>query len=447
MDKTRPLPIECGKDAAKEFRFADGYVNLNHGSFGTYPTCLKPILRHYQDASEVQTDKFIRHDYPRLLDRSREAIANYLNAPTEACVFISNATTGLNTVLRALVYEPGDVIVYFSTIYGACEKTVEYLTETTPVTSLKITNFTYPDPSSSDENLSKLFGNAISSIKAEGKKPKLAIFDTISSLPGVRVPFERLTEICRENGVLSCIDGAHGVGHIPLDMIKLDPDFFFSNCHKWLHVPRGCAVLYIPVRNQHLVRSTLPTSHGFTPLPQPGKADIHNVMAVAGKSAFVANFEFVGTIDNSPYLCIPAAIEWRKRLTWQGKSGEEAVMSYSHDVAARGGALMASLLGTSTMISAESGTNFSNVLVPLDYATVTGKEEFEFATAVKVAKWMSDEIMHLHNTFLAFYIHGEKWWVRVSSQVYLTLGDYEYGARVLNEMCDRVRRGEWRDIV
>lgn len=49
------------------------------------------------------------------------------------CVFVANATTGVNTVLRNLVYQPGDVIVYFSTIYAACEMTVKYLAETTPV--------------------------------------------------------------------------------------------------------------------------------------------------------------------------------------------------------------------------------------------------------------------------------------------------------------------------
>lgn len=63
---------------------------------------------------------------------------------------------------------------------------------------------------------------------------KVAIFDSIVSMPGVRVPFERLTAASKELGVLSCIDGAHGVGQIDIDLGKLDPDFFVSNCHKYV---------------------------------------------------------------------------------------------------------------------------------------------------------------------------------------------------------------------
>ncbi len=42
----------------------------------------------------------------------------------------------------------------------------------------------------------------------------------------VRVPFERLVEECRNYGILSLVDGAHGIGHVPLDLGKLDADFF-----------------------------------------------------------------------------------------------------------------------------------------------------------------------------------------------------------------------------
>ncbi|KAK5116566.1 hypothetical protein LTR85_009191 [Meristemomyces frigidus] len=431
--------IECGAEVAKEFAFRDGYRNLNHGSFGTYPTAIRSVLRHYQDEAEAKPDKFIRYDYPKLLDESREAVANYLNAPVSTCVFIPNATTGLNTVLRNMVYEPGDVIIYFATIYGACEKTVDYITETTPAESRKI-EYSYPV---SDQFLCDAFEEAVTAIKAAGKVPKLAIFDTIASLPGVRMPFEALTALCHKHNVLSCIDGAHGIGHIPLDLTALDPDFFFSNCHKWLHVPRGCAVFYVPERNQGLLRSTLPTSHGFVPLPKGEGGFVNNPLPPSGKSAYITNFEFVGTIDNSPYLCIPAALEWRSKLTWKGMKGEEAVMAYTHQLSREAGKTVASVLGTEVMEN-EEGTlgncNLSNVRLPLSFGDIADDDHRK---AVKVAQWIAKTLVEEYNTFIAIIFYGGAWWVRLSSQVYLTAEDFEWGAGVLKELCARVSTGEW----
>lgn len=144
---------------------------------------------------------------------------------------MNNATTGINTVLRNLVYEEGDVILYFATVYGACEKTVAYLTETTKVESV-VVELAYP---MGDDEILRLFEEKVKEVKeGEGgkRRVKVALFDTITALPGVRFPFERVTRRCTELGILSCVDAAHAVGHIELDLRGLDPDFFVSNCHK-----------------------------------------------------------------------------------------------------------------------------------------------------------------------------------------------------------------------
>jgi hercynylcysteine S-oxide lyase len=54
------------------------------------------------------------------LDESRAAVAKLIDAPAETVVFVPNATTGVNTVLRNLQWnEDGkDEILYFNTIYG-----------------------------------------------------------------------------------------------------------------------------------------------------------------------------------------------------------------------------------------------------------------------------------------------------------------------------------------
>ena len=55
----------------------------------------------------------------------------------------------------------------------------------------------------------------------------------ISSFPGVRMPWERLVHLCRENKVLSLVDGAHGIGHCSLSHLgEIEPDFLVTSCHK-----------------------------------------------------------------------------------------------------------------------------------------------------------------------------------------------------------------------
>lgn len=74
----------------------------------------------YQDQCEARPDPFIRYDFPKLLDKSRGDIADFLNAPLDSIVFVPNATTAVNTVLRNIPWhEDGkDEILYFNTIYG-----------------------------------------------------------------------------------------------------------------------------------------------------------------------------------------------------------------------------------------------------------------------------------------------------------------------------------------
>jgi selenocysteine lyase/cysteine desulfurase len=154
----------------------------------------------------------------------------YLNVPTPELVFVQNATTGVNTVLRSLIFAPDEYILYAAPIYGACEKTVAYITETTPAQAAKI-EFTFPVE---DDWLVSAFAARIADIERAGGKVKVALFDTVVSMPGVRLPFERITEVCRAKGVLSLIDGAHGIGHVALDLKALDADFFVTNCHKYV---------------------------------------------------------------------------------------------------------------------------------------------------------------------------------------------------------------------
>lgn len=252
-----------------------------------------------------------------------------------------------------------------------------------------------------------------------------------------------MIKVCKELGVTSLVDGAQGIGMLPLDLTAADPDYFVSNCHKWLHVPRGCAVFYTPVRNQHVLRTTLATSHGFIPklvqrtTPLPPSA----------KSAYVNSFEFVGTRDNGPYLCVKDSIAWRRDVC----GGEDKIISYLWDLNKKGIKLVADALGT-TYLDNSKGTMtncaMGNVALPV-WVGERGEGAKETDVVVEredkdvVFQWMAHTLVSDYKTFLSRFFIGDRFWVRISAQIYLDLQDYEAAGRILKELCERIGKREY----
>ncbi|CAN8101798.1 unnamed protein product [Discula destructiva] len=318
----------------EQFKFAPGYKPLNHESFGAFPTSVSEYQRQLQLDNEAKPDTFLRYTYPDLLSQSRAAIAPLLGAHKDEVVYVPNATTGVNTVLRNLQFGDGDVALHFNTIYPSCLKTLLALGETTPLTTVAI-NLKYPIE---DAEIVHQFETAVRMVKGQGKTVKLAIFDTVSTFPGVRFPWEPLVTICKALRILSFVDGAHGIGHIDLTHLgALQPDIMISNCYKWVMVPRGCALLYVPFAKQHIIKTTFPTSGGYEP------PEVRSEMT--SSEYFVGLFVKVSTNDTTPYVCVPAALQFRRDVC----GGEDNIREYCECLAREGGARMAEMLGTEVL--------------------------------------------------------------------------------------------------
>ncbi|KAK1533436.1 hypothetical protein CPAR01_10144 [Colletotrichum paranaense] len=422
--------IAFGTDIRKQcFSFAEDYHPLNHGSFGTFPKEVREYQRRLQDESEARPDTFMRYTYPKLLCESKIAIAPLLGADPGEVVFVQNATTGVNTVLRNLKFQAGDVIVYFNTIYGACYKTIQSLSEDRPLSSHAI-EIAYPID---DDEIIRRFRCAVEEVRMKGKTPMLAMFDTVLTSPGVRFPFERLVQICKDLEILSLVDGAHGVGHIDLTHVGVDvrPDFFISNCYKWLMVPRGCAVLYVPFRNQAMFSSTVPISWGY---------EIEeNRIKMNARDYFSKLFDKISTTDNTPYCCIPAALEFRARVC----GGETNIREYCEHIARQGGDLMTEILGTEVLGPSFASFRqccFVNVRLPLTLADLN----VDTSAGRGIAKWMQELMPAEYKTYIPIKFYAGGFWCRISGQVYLTLEDFRWAAETLLLICRRAKAVEWK---
>ncbi|KAI1310781.1 aminotransferase family protein-like protein [Xylaria venustula] len=420
------------------FGFAASYVPLNHGSFGTFPSTVRDYQQSLQSETEARPDTFIRFTYPDLLLQARRAVAPLLGADAEEVVFVPNCLTGINTVLRNLRYVDGDVIIHFSTIYGGCLKTIRSLEETTPVCGYSI-DLVYPIE---DDDILHKVKLALATIRQQGRQVVLAMFDTVSTFPGVRVPWESLVQLYKQHGILTCIDAAHGVGNIDLThLARVGPDFVITNCYKWLMVPRGCAILYVPRRNQHLIETSYPTDGHY--LPEPDREH-------TSPAKYFGNlFAQVSTIDTSPYLCVPEALRFRNEIC----GGEAQVRAYCTGLAKQGGELMAMLMGTEVLKS-KSGTQeeccFTNVRLPLcvnqqdKVANACESRGILPSDAQAVAYWITERSVNEFDTYIAVRYYADAFWARLSGQIYLDSADFAWAAGTLVELSVRAERGDWK---
>ncbi|KAL4879102.1 pyridoxal phosphate-dependent transferase [Aspergillus karnatakaensis] len=446
MTSSAPAPTPFGNPMKKQFLIDPNFRNLNHGSFGTYPTTLLNTQRTLQKACESRPDIFIRYTQPDLIDASRASLASYLNTSLNELVLVRNATTGVNTILHNLVLTKTltdrDAVIYFETVYGGVERSLFAIKEGWGVQLRKV-KFTFPI---GEEELVRKFREVVEGARRDGLRPRVAVFETIVSNPGMWFPFERLIQVCKEEGVLSLIDGAHGVGHVRLDLGKggnlEGADFWTSNCHKWLYTPRSCAVLYVPTRHQHLIRTSLPTSWGYNPPASTSSEEddglLPSVLPVGEKPAFVTLFEFTGTADDSAYSCVPAALKFRKEIC----GGEEAIFNYLEELADVAGDVVAKALGTEILapVSGEKvGCGMVNVRLPIKIASVAVGEEEKGVHVVRaqdvsaLGHWFHEQLVE-KGTFVPVFAHGDWFYTRLSAQVYLEKSDFEWLGAILKEI-------------
>ncbi len=208
-------------------------------------TTLKPhavideVVRYYtylgSNAHRGDYEMSAQVDYA--FEGARKTMMEFIHASRkEEIVFTSGTTEGLNMVaLMAIdqLLEKGDAIMtaeteHASSIlpwqYYGCKKGIAtcymHLTDEGRIT---LDNF----KKSLDEN----------------PNTKVVMVAQVSNVLGYQVPVEEMGAICKERGILFVVDGAQAVAHTPVDVQKMNCDFYCFSGHKMCG-PTGIGVLY-----------------------------------------------------------------------------------------------------------------------------------------------------------------------------------------------------------
>jgi hypothetical protein len=200
-------------------------------------------------------------------------------------------------------------------------------------------------------------------LKELGKRVKIVIVNTCPEY--VRMPFEKLVAVCRgfEGVQLTLIDGAHGVGHIKIDLGSLKPGFLVSIAHK--HVNSFPSLSRFDLSCLDLDGSSPPVlprySIAFCPISLVFEAFLRRGDTSPSGPPFVPGHyvssyqqafgEVTSSMDACAYLSLLAVVQFRNEIC----GGHDAITKYIRNLARTGGDRVAEILGTEVMNN-EEGT-------------------------------------------------------------------------------------------
>jgi isopenicillin-N epimerase len=380
-----------GRPIRDAFLLEDGVAYLNHGSYGATPRVVLAVADDWRRRMEAQPVRFMQAELPKLLREAASRLAAFLGARGEDLVFVDNATSGVNAILRSLDIGPGDELLTTTHVYGAVRKALHYVAART---GAAVVEAAVPFPAAGDDEIAAAVEQRFS------PRTRLLIIDHVTSPTALVVPVARIIAAAKARGLAVLVDGAHAPGMLDLDIPSLGADFYVGNCHKWLFAPKGC---------------------GFLWAAQARQTDIHPLVISHGYGmGFLAEFDWTGTRDPSAWLAIGAALDFIDAMD------AKRLRDWNHALLLDAVALLKESLRTAVGPPPALLGSMATIALPTEGGPFAGAPAtFESAKAVH------DHLRDRHRIEVPIFLFDERLWVRISAQIYNGRDDYRRLAAAL----------------
>ncbi|MGD9688956.1 MAG: aminotransferase class V-fold PLP-dependent enzyme [Phycisphaerales bacterium] len=399
MNPTTDLP--AFSPLIEHFALDPSVVFLNHGSFGAPPRRALEVQDRVRRQMEAEPVRFFVEELEPLLDAARARMARLVGCDPADFAFVTNATEGVNTVVRSLRFQPGDELVTSHHEYNACNNVLDFAAERW---GARVVRAAVPFPIASEDQAV----DAILSVVTE--RTRLVLLSHITSPTALVLPVKRLIAELSARGIDTLLDSAHAPGHVPLHVEELGVAYCTGNFHKWMCAPKGSAFLYVRSDRQHAIRP-LVISHGAN----SRRTD---------RSRFRLEFDYVATRDYSPWLATPVAVDALESII---PGGWPEIVRRNRALALQARSILADALGTPRTCPDSMIGAMATAILP-DRAAREGDQ-------TRYADPLQDRLVNrwrIQVPIIPFPAPPRRH-VRVSAQVYNQIGQYEYLAAALKE--------------
>ena len=231
-------------------------------------------------------------------ENARVKVREFLNSPNNHQIIFTKGTTDsinlIATSITSLINENDEILITAMEHHSNIVPWQELCKRTGAV--LKIIPI--------NENGEILIDDYKDMVSA---KTKLISVVHLSNTLGTINPIEDIIKIAKSHDVITVIDGAQAAGHLPIDVQKLDCDFYLFSGHK-IFGPTGIGVLY---GKEEILNKIDPYQYGgemilkvtfeettYNSLPHKFEAGSPNI---AGAVGIGASIDFINSLDRD--LC------------------------------------------------------------------------------------------------------------------------------------------------
>ncbi|XP_072018992.1 uncharacterized protein [Amphiura filiformis] len=368
----------------KHYFLEEDCTFLNHGAFGASLKEAVLVAQQWQAYIEKQPLRFFDREVLIHLIYITRRMAKFVGCHPGELALVPNVTSAMNAVIKNLDIKQGDNIYYLNVTYGSVKTLIKHTAKEKGAT---IQEETIEFPIQSKQQIINLVKNTLR------KGTKLAVFDHIPSNTPFIQPLQELIHICHERGVPVLVDGAHGLGILPLNLHELDVDYYTTNCHKWFSSFKGCALLYVKKSLQSTV-GPLIISHGFG-------------------HGFNSDFMWSGLRDYSPFLSLHTVLDF-----WQSV-GVQRIRDYVYKLREQAAEYLVRRWNTGLIAPKDMFGSMAAVRLPSIF--VDGKQTVSYSDAEVI----QNNLYQRFNIEVPIKAVQGQLYVRISCHIHNELKDYE----------------------
>jgi len=357
------------------FTVTRGIINLNNGGVSPSPRIVTEALVRYIWQQEDATAYTMWQILEPQSETIRTGLAEIFGCASEEIAITRGASESLEILLNGIDFKSGDEILTTTQDYPRMLNTLKQR-ERREGLVLKLVQIPIPP-----KNLSEI---AAAFEKGITPKTKLILISHEVNLTGQITPVKAVCDMARARGIETIVDGAHSFAQFEFTQKDLGCDYFGTSLHKWLYAPKGTGLLYV---KRDKIEKLWPL-----------------MAAEVTQSRDIRKFEEVGTHSAAPRLAIGEAMLFHNGI---GAKRKEARLRYLSrywmnrlkDVPK---------IGFNTSFDPNQSCAIANVKVEGIEPTAIGSYLF-----------------NKHRVFTTPIVHEEFKGVRITPNVYTTLGELD----------------------